>query len=63
MAVVVLRDLAVLFQDPRCHDASLHMRASKIAEDIDQGIHKWGVVHHPVFGDVFAYEVFSFLRY
>ena len=31
--------------------------AKALAEQIEEGIYKWGVVRHPEFGEIFAYEV------
>ncbi len=31
--------------------------AKALAEQIEDGIYKWGVVRHPEFGEIFAYEV------
>ncbi|MDE6893713.1 MAG: glycoside hydrolase family 125 protein, partial [Lachnospiraceae bacterium] len=31
--------------------------AKALAEQIEEGIYKWGVVQHPEFGEIFAYEV------
>lgn len=32
-------------------------KANKLAEQIEQGIYKWGVMNHPEYGEIFAYEV------
>lgn len=52
LAVSVLKGLREL---PLEQD--LVEEAAALAEEIEQGIYKWGVVHHPEHGEIFAYEV------
>ncbi len=37
--------------------------ANALAEQIEEGIYKWGVVRHPEFGEIFAYEVDGLGKY
>ena len=54
-AVVVLHYLseiaAVIY-----NDEALAKRAEKLASEIDDGIKKFGIVDHPVYGKIYAYE-------
>lgn len=38
------------------HDEELQQRASRLEKEIRQGIETYGIVSHPVFGKVYAYE-------
>lgn len=54
-AVVVLRyieEIALQVKD----DQDMAARAAKLREEIDAGIQKYGVVDHPEFGKIYAYE-------
>lgn len=37
-------------------DEELHGRAAKLAQEIEQGIREHGIVQHPEFGPIYAYE-------
>ena len=58
MAVVTLRALKPILNSLKHTD--LEDEVSQLAHEIDTAIKKWGVVKHPHFGDVFAYEVDGF---
>ena len=38
------------------HDEALATKAEKLASEIDEGIKKYGIVDHPKFGKIYAYE-------
>ena len=52
LAVCVLRRLKELPLE-----RELVEEAAALADEIESGIWKWGVVHHPEYGEIFAYEV------
>lgn len=52
LAVSVLKGLGKLPLEQGLID-----EARELAEQIEQGIYKWGVVKHPEYGEIFAYEV------
>ncbi len=58
MAVSYLRKIAAIL------DAVSAFELAKIsltlANQIDEGIKTWGIIKHPVFGDIYAYEVDGF---
>lgn len=54
-AVVVLGYLAEIARDIY-HDEALAARAAVLKESIDQGIQKYGIVAHPKYGKIYAYE-------
>jgi len=53
VAVVMrkLKDIAVLIGDD-----TLAARSEKLGKEVERGIAEYGVVHHPKYGDVYAYE-------
>lgn len=54
-AVVVLGYLQDIARDV-LHDDKLCGRAGKLAAEIDHGIQTYGIVQHPEFGPIYAYE-------
>jgi len=58
MAVVTLRGLTGIFE--KINRPDLKNSASQLANEIDEGIKKYGIVEHPEFGKIFAYEVDGF---
>jgi len=56
MAVVALRELAQLEREV-LHDDGRAAQAARLASEVDQGIKAYGVVKHPRYGEVYAYEV------
>ncbi|MFC4596670.1 glycoside hydrolase family 125 protein [Cohnella hongkongensis] len=54
-AVVALRELAEIAQQV-LKDRSLQSEAERLASEIEAGIRTYGIVHHPKFGDIYAYE-------
>jgi meiotically up-regulated gene 157 (Mug157) protein len=56
MAVVALTDLAEI-EDTFYHDDKQTDRARDLRNDVHDGIQKFGIVHDPKYGDVYAYEV------
>ncbi len=54
-AVVVLGYLSEIARDIY-HDEALAARAMALKESIDQGIQKYGIVEHPKYGKIYAYE-------
>ena len=58
MAVATLRGLVKILE--KMGQTELKNTATKLYEDIDQGIKKYGTVEHSEFGKVYAYEVDGF---
>ncbi len=58
MAVVGLRGVSGILDNLNQGDLSVQVRA--LASKIDDGIKKFGIVEHPEFGKIFAYEVDGF---
>jgi meiotically up-regulated gene 157 (Mug157) protein len=56
MAVVCLRDLATMWSELGFAPA-VGAEAADLAAEIDAGIRRFGVQHHPVYGEIYAYEV------
>lgn len=54
-AVVVLRYVSEIAEQVFA-DPSLAKEAAELAEEIDEGIRKYGIVEHPDFGLMYAYE-------
>ncbi len=54
-ATVALRELAEIARQVLGDDA-LRAEAEQLASEIDAGIRAFGVVNHPQFGDIYAYE-------
>lgn len=55
-AVVVLAHLARFARD-QFHDQDMAARALRLRDEIDFGIQTYGIVQHPRFGPMYAYEV------
>lgn len=55
MTVVALRAVTALLRDIR--KPALAYRAQRLADEIDAGIKKYGIVEHPELGRIFAYEI------
>lgn len=55
-AVAALTDLATLAGEV-LDDPGLAGRARELAAEIDAGVRQWGVVEHPTYGRIYAYEV------
>jgi meiotically up-regulated gene 157 (Mug157) protein len=62
LAVVVLGYLATMAREIY-DDAELAERASKLQTEIEFGIQTYGVVEHPRFGRIYAYETDGFGNY
>lgn len=58
MAVVTLRGVSKIMQS--ISQQKLADDCNKLAEEIDEGIKKYGVIIHEIFGKIFAYEVDGF---
>lgn len=58
MAVVGLRDVSILLD--KVEQPDLAESSRKLAEEIDKGIQEHGIIDHPDFGKIFAYEVDGF---
>ncbi len=54
-AVVILRELEELFLE--INEKELALKAKTLKEEIDDGIEKYGIINHPEFGDIYAFEV------
>ncbi len=54
-AVVILRELEELFLE--INEKELALKAKTLKEEIDEGIEKYGIINHPEFGDIYAFEV------
>jgi len=61
-AVVALKELAEIAEDV-LRDAGLARDASALAREIDEGIRAHGIVEHPDFGPMYAYETDGFGRH
>ncbi len=61
-AVVVLKEAAEL-AEAVYHDACLQKQAVELAEAIEWGIRTYGIVRHPRFGRIYAYETDGFGHY
>ncbi|MBS1524368.1 MAG: glycoside hydrolase family 125 protein [Bacteroidetes bacterium] len=58
-AVISLRQLAVLFGQI-AHDQSTAKQCVALANEVSAALQKYAVAHHPVYGNVLAYEVDGF---
>lgn len=54
-AVVALHGLCEIARIV-CADEALALRAQRLSGQIDEGIRRYGVVEHPAFGSIYAYE-------
>lgn len=54
-AVVVLRYLSEIAREVY-GDEAMALRAEKLGREIDEGIQKYGMVDHPKYGRIYAYE-------
>jgi len=59
MAVVCLRQIAILLRKLK-GQVKLALRAEKLAVEIFTSITRFGIVRHPVYGRIYAYEVDGF---
>lgn len=62
MAVVALRYASVLAK-AGYQDEALASRCKKLSEEIEDGIEAYGVVDHPKYGKIYAYETDGFGNY
>lgn len=58
MTAVFLEKLSPILD--QLGEFELQKMANRIARQIREGIANWGIVHHPSFGNIFAYEVDGF---
>lgn len=58
MVVVTIRGIIPILR--KLNENDLADSALKLAEEIDTGIKKYGIVKHPEFGDIYAYEIDGF---
>ena len=58
MAVVTLRNVSKVLRS--IAQQKLADDCKRLAGEIDEGIKRYGVVNHEVFGEIFAYEVDGF---
>lgn len=61
-AVVILGYMEEIFTDV-IKDEYLLQKVKKLKHDINYGIQKYGIYHHPKFGDIYAYETDGFGNY
>jgi meiotically up-regulated gene 157 (Mug157) protein len=61
-AVVSLRQAAEMLEQIR-HDAELAGQCRALADEVEQALEKYAVVHHAQLGSVYAYEVDAFGNY
>lgn len=61
MAVVAMRKAAELAEG--CNDAALKAECLALAEEIEDGIESYGIVDHPKYGKIYAYETDGFGNY
>lgn len=62
MAVVALRSAASMAAQ-RYGDEKLAEECNSLAAEIDDGIHRFGVVTHPTYGEIYCYETDGLGRY
>lgn len=62
MAVVALRYAAILSHEG-FSDEVLADRCTQLSKEIDKGIQTYGIVEHPVYGKMYAYETDGFGNY
>lgn len=55
-AVTVLAQVEAIFAAVQAGDAELLGRIKQLREEIEYGIETYGVIDHPVFGKIYAYE-------
>ena len=63
MSVVTLRDVSKLLQalpNQTNQTKTMASQADKLANEIAQGIQSFGIVQHPKYGNIYAYEVDGF---
>ena len=58
-AVVSLRQAAEILERVK-NNLTLANECKNLADEVDKAIHKYGIIHHPDHGQVFAYEVNGF---
>lgn len=56
MFAVVVLDYLTEIAGEVLQDSELQKEASKLREEIDRGIQQYGIVEHPVYGRMYAYE-------
>lgn len=61
-AVVVLKYLSEIAREVY-HDESLAFKAEKLKKEIDVGIKKYGILNHPKYGKIYAFETDGFGNY
>ena len=61
-AVVSLRQLAEM-EKVVLNDNSFSVECTRLANEVDAAIQKYGIVNHPVYGKIYAYEVDGFGNY
>ena len=58
-AVSILRQMAEILSEVN-HEAGLAARATALAAEVEGALKQYAVVHHPEFGDIYAFEVDGF---
>ena len=61
-AVVSLRQAAEMLEQIR-HDTALAKQCRALADEVEQALHQFAIVHHSKLGPVYAYEVDAFGNY
>jgi meiotically up-regulated gene 157 (Mug157) protein len=61
-AVVSLREAAIMIKNI-LKDGTLSNELNALANEVEKALHQYGVVHHPQYGQVYAYEVNGFGSY
>lgn len=61
-AVVSLRQAAEMLKQIQ-HDSDLAGQCRALADEVEQALHKYAIVHHPKLGPVYAYEVDAYGNY
>lgn len=56
-AVVILKYLVEIIKENYIEESILIKRCEKLILDIEGGIEKYGIINHPILGDIYAYEV------
>lgn len=59
-AIEVLGYLIEMFSSPELKDDALVARASELQKQVEHGIQEYGIIKHPKFGEIIAFEVNGF---
>ena len=63
MFTVVVLDYMLQLNDKIWNNKLLHRKMNKLRNEIQDGINRYGIVHHEKYGNIYAYEVDGFGNY